>query len=213
MKKKIVGLAVVVALVLATMFLIGCGDDTTATTGASEISTTTQAPTTTTQAPPASTEAPTTTTPASEITFKYAHSFSIENLEDGCKTVTDYAGVEFLLVPKGQQPPAGYEDLPTISIPIERAVFMSTTQVCCLRPLGALDVVVGVASDRDSWYVDGIKEGIDAGTIQVIATGMGEPDYEKVVALSRRWCSPTPNRGLIPRRCTLSSRSWVLRRL
>jgi iron complex transport system substrate-binding protein len=184
MKKTIVGLAVVVALVLATMFLAGCGDDTTATTSTSEISTaTTQAPATTTEAPTTSTEASTTTTPASEITFKYAHNFSIENLEDGCKVATDYAGVEFLLVPKGQQPPVGYEDLPTISIPVERAVFMSATQVCCLRPLDALDVVAGVASDRDSWYVDGIKEGIDAGTIQVIATGMGEPDYEKVVAL------------------------------
>jgi len=70
-----------------------------------------------------------------------------------------------------------------ITTPIKRAVFMSTTQVCCLRPIDALGVVAGVSADRDSGYVDAIKQGIDAGTVQVVATGMGEPDYEKIVAL------------------------------
>lgn len=193
MKKAIVGFGVIVALLLAMVLVVGCGDDSNAATTASTqaltttapvSATTTQAPTTTTAAPTTTTAAPrTTTTEAAQVTFTYPHEYSVEMLEDGCRIATDYAGVEFLLVPKGRQRPTGYDDLTMITTPIERAVFMSATQVCCLRPLDALDVVCGVASDRDSWYVNGVKEAIDAGTIEVVATGMGEPDYEKIVAL------------------------------
>ena len=178
MKKRIVGVAaILVVVLLAAMLLAGCGgsstDETTATSTA-----TTQAPTTITEAPT------TTTAQAAQVKFKYAHNFSVQNLDGGCKIATDSKSVKFLLVPEGQQRPSGYDDLTMITTPIKHAVFMSTTQVCCLRPIDALGVVAGVSTDRDSWYIDAIKQGIDAGTVQVIGTDMGEPDYEKIVALT-----------------------------
>lgn len=118
-----------------------------------------------------------------QVALDYATKFSIENLDDGSRIVTDSQGVRFLLVPEGRERPAGYDDLTLITTPVKRVVCMSTTQICNLRPIEALGVVCGVASDRDSFYLDEIKQGMDDGLITQVAGDMDEPDYEKVVAL------------------------------
>ena len=61
------------------------------------------------------------------VTLEYATKFKIENLADNCKKVTDGEGRELLLVPRGQEAPTEYKDLPVINTPVKRVVVVSTT--------------------------------------------------------------------------------------
>lgn len=117
----------------------------------------------------------------SQVHLQYAHGFALQNLQHGCKLVTDSAGAKFLLVPRGEKRPAGYSSLTVINTPVQRIVCLSSTFVSDLRPIGALNAVRGVPSGP--WYIGEIKNGIADGQIEVVETGMGEPDYEKIIAL------------------------------
>ena len=68
-----------------------------------------------------------TETKTGSVDLKYATKFKIENLADNCKKVTDGEGRELLLVPRGQEAPTEYKDLPVINTPVKRVVVVSTT--------------------------------------------------------------------------------------
>jgi len=117
------------------------------------------------------------------VPLKYATGFKIERLPEGCRVVTDGEGRKLLLVPHGQRPPEGYGDLPVVYTPVKRVVAQSTTQAALLRPLGELESIVGVTTEKDKWYIQEIKEGLEQGRIQLVGSGMGPLDYDQVVAL------------------------------
>lgn len=114
---------------------------------------------------------------------KYATGFKIEYLADGCKKVTDGEGRTLILVPRGQKPPAGYENVPKIETPVKKAVIFSTTQVALMKPLGVLDSIAGTTIEKDRWYIDLVKEGMEKGSIAYLGKGR-TPDYEKLQALN-----------------------------
>ena len=66
---------------------------------------------------------------------QYTDAFSIEYLDDGIKKVIDGEGRELILVPKEIDVPEEYADANVVRTPIENVLFMSSTQVCMLRPL------------------------------------------------------------------------------
>lgn len=117
------------------------------------------------------------------ITLKYAQGFKIENLSDGYKVVTDGENRRILLVPKGKEVPSDYKDMPVVYTPVERVVVASTTFASAMRPLRVLNSIVGVNADKDQWYIEEVKKGIENGSIQVVGSGMGQLDYDKIVAL------------------------------
>ncbi|MCD6506826.1 ABC transporter substrate-binding protein, partial [Candidatus Poribacteria bacterium] len=120
--------------------------------------------------------------PAKRIEIKYAKGFKVEYLPDGCKKVTDGEGQEFILIPRGKKV-SGYEDYRRIEIPVRRVVALSTTQVCLLRPLGVLDSVIGVTTQKERWHIEKIRKGIEKGRIELVGSGMGGPDFERILAL------------------------------
>lgn len=120
---------------------------------------------------------------ANKVSLQYATGFSIENLPGGAKKVTDGDGRALLLVPRGQRPPAGYGDLPVIYTPVERVVVASTSQAALMRPLGVLDTIVGVTTEKDQWYINEVREGMEAGKITFVGK-TSAPDYEQLKALS-----------------------------
>jgi len=120
--------------------------------------------------------------PAAPVEIKYAKGFKIEYTPEGYKKVTDAEGQVFLLVPRGEKV-SGYEGYQKVEIPVRRVVALSTTEVCLLRPLGVLDSIVGVTTKKERWYIDEIKRGMEEGRIELVGSGMGEPDYEKILAL------------------------------
>lgn len=119
----------------------------------------------------------------SAVTLKYARGFKIENLADGCKKVTDGNKRAMLLVPRGQKVPSGYKNLPVVYTPVKRVVITSTTQASLMRPLDVLGSIVGVTTEKDQWYLDQVKAGMESGNIQLVGGGMGPLDYDKIAAL------------------------------
>ncbi len=113
------------------------------------------------------------------LELRYTNAFNIEYLENGNKIVTDGDGVDWLLVPQGQQVPTGYGNLSVIYTPIDRVLLASTTQACLLRPLEVLDSVVAVTASLDSWYIDEIKTGLQNGTVTFVGEDWA-PDFEKI---------------------------------
>lgn len=120
---------------------------------------------------------------AGGIELKYAKGFEIENLSDGCKKVTDGEGRTLLLVPRGQQPPSEYKNLPVIYTPVKQVVVTSTTQAALLRPINELGSIIGVTTEKDKWYIDELKERLESGKIQLVGSGMGPLNYDRVVTL------------------------------
>ncbi|CAA7603232.1 ABC transporter periplasmic binding domain protein [Acididesulfobacillus acetoxydans] len=119
------------------------------------------------------------------VRLEYAKGFKIENVAGGCQEVTDGEGRTLLLVPRGQQAPSAYKNLPTIYTPVKRVVAVSTTEAAFLRPLGELGSIIGVTVDKKHWYINPVKEGMASGKIQMVGggAGMGPLAYGKIVAL------------------------------
>ncbi len=124
-----------------------------------------------------------TETETGSVTLKYATKFKIENLADNCKKVTDGEGREMLLVPRGQEAPSEYKDLPVINTPVERVVVLSTTDASLLRPLDELGSIIGTNTEKETWQIDEVKEGLESGKIELVGSGSGPLDYEKILAL------------------------------
>ncbi|MDO9332931.1 MAG: ABC transporter substrate-binding protein [Dehalococcoidales bacterium] len=114
----------------------------------------------------------------------YATGFTIEILANGVKKVTDGENQTLLLVPKGKKPPAGYENLPQVTVPVKSAVILSVTFGALMRPLEVLDSVVGSGTLADQLYIEEMKQGYDSGRIKYVGGGtMGAPDFEAIQLL------------------------------
>ncbi|MFC5628431.1 ABC transporter substrate-binding protein [Aliibacillus thermotolerans] len=111
------------------------------------------------------------------LNLEYSDSFSIEYIDGQVKKLVDGEGRSFLLVPKGEEVPEGYDDVPVIYTPIENVLASSSTQVSLMEPLGVIDSLSAVMTDKDDWYLDDVIEGFENGSITFVGTGQ-TPDYE-----------------------------------
>jgi len=115
--------------------------------------------------------------------LKYTDKFSIEYLDNGVKKLTDAESRVTILVPRGKEAPAEYKDFPVVYTPVKKVFYASMTQVCFLRPFNTLwGSVAAVASPKEEWYLDEIKNGLDKGSITYVGSGT-QPDFEKIQAL------------------------------
>jgi iron complex transport system substrate-binding protein len=86
---------------------------------------------------------------ASSVEIKYAEGFTVSKLDNATlvqvKTPFQGAtsGYQYLLVPKGEQPPTHDASIPVIFTPIENIVCTSTTHVPLLDYLGETEKLVG----------------------------------------------------------------------
>jgi iron complex transport system substrate-binding protein len=114
----------------------------------------------------------------------YATGFTIENLANGCKKITDGESQSIILVPEGKKAPAGYENLPVVKIAVKRAVILASTFGALMRPLGVLDSLVGSGTVEEQLYLEELKSRYASGQIKYVGGGaMGAPDFEAVQAL------------------------------
>lgn len=135
---------------------------------------------------------------------QYTQAFSIEYLENGIKRVIDGENRELILVPKNIEVPEAYKNANVIRTPIDKVLFMSSTQVCMLRPLDsetAWKSVAAVNGARDTWTIDEVLKGFDSGQIQNVGGGMGEPDYELIQKINPEiafvYTGSSPQTGVI----------------
>ncbi len=108
--------------------------------------------------------------------------FSIKKLADNCKEITDGAGRILVLVPRGQNPPPGYDKNQIIKTPVRRVVAYSGFNVSMLKALGVLDTLVGVTHPQDYWTIDDVISGMESGRITYIGEA-SSIDFEKLKSL------------------------------
>ena len=183
MKKKL--LALVLAALMVLGMLAGCGSEKPAETTAAPTEAVTEAATeAATEAVDATAEA----TATGMVETLYAPNFSIEKLADGVKKVVDGDGRELILVPKAlAEVPAQYAESIVIRTPVERAVFMSDTQVCSFRDAdqAVIDSIAGISGTKENFAgFEGIEKAFDEGKIVSVGGGMGDPDYELLQSLN-----------------------------
>lgn len=184
MKHKM--LALLLAAVMVLGLLAGCGAEKPAeTTAAPTVAATTGA--VTEAATEATTEAPAEDAQSQLVETLYNPAFSIEKLENGIKKVIDGDKRELILVPKTlEEVPEEYKDSVVIRTPVERAVFMSDTQVCSFRDVDQtiIDSIAGTSGTKENFVgFTGLQKAFDEGKIVSVGGGMGDPDYELLQSL------------------------------
>jgi len=114
--------------------------------------------------------------------IQYATGFSVEYIDD-LTIVTDAENQQFLLVPRGQAVPDGFEDMTVIFTPVERALVGSTTHMGMIRPFDVWGQVGGIVS------TPGSSEAMDLGVeesgydIAYVGSWM-TPDYELILEIN-----------------------------
>ena len=114
---------------------------------------------------------------------EYTPHFSVEYLEGGAKLIIDAENQKFLLVPRGDEVPPGYDDATVIGLPVERALFCSTTQVGMIRSFDIWGNIVGISSTTGS-FVTMDQDVAESGYEIHYIGGSSAPDYELIQSLS-----------------------------
>ncbi len=124
--------------------------------------------------------------------LRYAKLFSVDYYKGGYKmlTVTNreedtaITGKEtkILMVPQGMSTPAEVSaDTIVLQAPAVNMLVSSTPVTSLMNASGCLDSITQVTYDKDSWYIDEVKDAFDAKKLSYIGT-YKEPDYEAIVA-------------------------------
>ncbi len=114
--------------------------------------------------------------------FQHFGEFSIQDIENGCKKVTDGLGRTLVLVPKGQNAPDGYEKNQIIKIPVKKAVVYLNADVALLKALGVVDSVAGVTQEKKDWTIPEIKAGMETGKVVYLGEH-SSVDFERLKVL------------------------------
>lgn len=187
MKRRIFG--VIMSLII-TLSLAGCGTTEKSLQGTESAETISSSSETLATEMQESESSVTQESQEGVVETLYDPDFTIQNLEDGIKKVTDGDGRELILIPKTlSEIPDEYADSIVIRTPVENAVLLSSTQVCTFRTVNdeeILDEIGGVDGNAETWEsIPEIEERVSSGAIQNVGgNGMGEPDYETIEELN-----------------------------
>ncbi|MBY2230495.1 ABC transporter substrate-binding protein [Clostridioides difficile] len=118
-----------------------------------------------------------------KLELKYASGFSVEDLEDGIKKVTDGDNRELILIPKKIKIPEKYKNANIVRTPVDNVLIASTTQACSLRTIDELDSIKAVTTEEQYWTIKEIKDLMKDGKIHYVGSNLA-PDYEKIVDLN-----------------------------
>ena len=114
--------------------------------------------------------------------LEYAKCFSVDYYKGGYKIAKTDDGTTMLIVPEGMSIPA---DAPEGAIvmqqPVSNLLVSSTPVTSLINAIGALDAISLTTYDVDSWYIDEVKDALNAGRLTYIGD-YKEPDYEKIIA-------------------------------
>lgn len=118
---------------------------------------------------------------AMELT--YAKTFSVDYYKGGYKLIkVEENDINLLVVPEGMSVPADIDaNTVVLQQPINNLLISSTPTVSLINAIGALDRVTLTTYDVDSWYIDEVKEAMNAGKISYIGS-YKEPNYEMILA-------------------------------
>lgn len=110
--------------------------------------------------------------------LKYAKGFSVKREGSNTRVTVLYpyqgatSSYEYLLIPKGQEPPEHAPDVQVIEVPIETIVCTSTTHIPHLDYLGVSDKLVGFPS-TDYVSSEKVRKRIDGGFVKELGVDNG----------------------------------------
>ena len=144
-------------------------------TGSSEVSETAS----NAETPPESSREETGGEKSGSMKIDYSTAFSVDYITEDILLVTDGENQKFLLVPRGQAAPSGYDDTLVLYTPVERALFSSSTQYGMIAPFDVWDAVGGIMASGDEFPFAGLSERVADGRILHIGNA-NTPDYELI---------------------------------
>ncbi len=114
--------------------------------------------------------------------LEYAKCFSVDYYKGGYKIAKLVDGTTMLVVPEGMSVPADApKDAIILQQPVSNLLVSSTPVTSLVNAIGALDAISLTTYDVDSWYIDEVKDALNAGKLTYIGEHK-EPDYEKITA-------------------------------
>ncbi len=115
-----------------------------------------------------------------EFSFMSIGSFAVNPLGDGFTEVRDGAGRTMILVPRDKDVPDGYEPSQVVRIPVKRVAAYGSFDIAILKALGVIeDVLVGVVTEKENWYIPEVVKGMDSGKI-IFLGSYNALDYEQI---------------------------------
>lgn len=120
---------------------------------------------------------------------KYAVKFDVKYLENNIKLVTDGANRQILLLPEGAKKPEEYSNIPSINIPIDKALLCSSVHPSLIRPLGdsVFDNITAVTTyDKNKGHIEQINNRMNSGSITYVGKN-NALDYELIKSLGTRF--------------------------
>ena len=167
------------ALLLLTALLCSCGGN-----DAGKQPDNAQSPAPEASQPPRGAEAPLSwdaLTWGESLELAYAQQFSISFAEEGFTWISIDQDT-YLLVPEGQEPPAGTpEGTVLLRQPLENIYLQATAAMDCFRQLDAMDAVTLSGTQAEGWYIPEAKEAMEAGRM-LYAGKYSAPDYELIAS-------------------------------
>ncbi|SMC38912.1 iron complex transport system substrate-binding protein [Desulfocicer vacuolatum DSM 3385] len=119
-------------------------------------------------------------TKADKTSFMSIGGFSVNPIDKGWVEVRDGAGREFVLIPRGETPPAGYEPRQIIYTPVQRVVAYGSFDIAILKALGVIeDVLVGVTAPKKEWAIPEVVTGMEKGKIAFLGN-YNAIDFERL---------------------------------
>ena len=119
-----------------------------------------------------------------KMELKYAQNFSVDYYKGGYKLITISDGKKFLTVPENMSVPTSIgNDVTVLQMPIDNTLISSAPTVSLIHSIHGLSNIALTTTDKDSWYIDDVKNAMGAGSI-LYAGDYREPDYELLVATS-----------------------------
>lgn len=115
-----------------------------------------------------------------DMSFMSIGGFSVNPIAKGWVEVRDGAGRTFVLIPRGETAPEGYQPEQIVYTPVKRVAAYGSFDVSILKALGVLeDVLVGVTDKRENWTIPEVAEGMDQGKI-VFLGNYNSIDFERL---------------------------------
>ena len=96
--------------------------------------------------------------------LEYAKCFSVDYYKGGYKIAKTSDGTTMLIVPEGMSVPADApEGAIVLQQPVSNLLVSSTPVTSLINAVGALDAISLTTYDVDSWYIDEVKDAMNAG--------------------------------------------------
>lgn len=112
----------------------------------------------------------------------YAEQFSADYYEGGYALVTVSDGSRYLIVPEGLQAPEKREaDIVVLQQPISQVYLVASAVMDMFVSMDELDRVRFSGLKPDGWYIEEVREAMDAGDI-LYAGKYSAPDYETLLS-------------------------------